>query len=212
MQGAVPDLSSDGARLADTDEEAGGHYSSNTDIVSSRDSLPGAKSPWRWEHFEVDTVGWLPGDLLSLWVRLDDSPPPSSPRVSTDGVWHRGGTAAAVSGEPRRGDQSRRNSPSSHRPLVRAFDLTVIDDAREEEIVRRACFFPRNRPRLASDEYSTLLGDRVDRVARVGEVATECFHAPDFPLVAPHSGVAAVRLDFAAVSPMNIAAAGGSWA
>lgn len=213
-QGALPDSSarhachrSGSVRLTDTDEEGDNHYSSKADVVSSS---PSATSPWRWEHLEVDTVGWLPGDLLSLWIRLDDTPPPSPPRLATDGGWHGRGATPAVSGGPGRGDESRRDCPPSHRPLVRAFDLTVIDDAREEEIVRRACCFPRHSPRLASIEYSTLPGERVDRVARVGEVATECF--PDFPLVAPYSGVAAVRLDFAAVSPMNIAAAGGSWA
>lgn len=25
---------------------------------------------WRWQRFEVDSTGWLPGDSLSLWIRI----------------------------------------------------------------------------------------------------------------------------------------------
>ncbi|CAN0380257.1 unnamed protein product, partial [Ectocarpus sp. 13 AM-2016] len=133
-QGVVPDRSAhrachrrDSVRLTDTDEEGDHHNTSNADIVSSSDAFPSTTSPWRWEHFELDTVGWLPGDLLSLWIRLDDSPPPSLPRLATDGGWHGRGAKPAVSREPGREDKSRRDCPTSHRPLVRAFDLTVID-------------------------------------------------------------------------------------
>ena len=179
-----------------------------------------SSSPWRWQRFDVDTTAWLPGDSLSLWARLDEVQP-FPPVPAAGGGWV-GGASAALEGavaSARRGGRSRRCLPPCYRPLVRSFELRVVDDARAEEIARGSCALSRDRcHRHVAGGTSS--GTRLDdgsatagtSAARLGD---ECFYAPAFDAAASghgRSSVKAVQLDLAAVSPMNMAAAGGDWA
>lgn len=213
-QGAVPDRSprrpadgDDRGVAIDTTTAAGADTSKKTPSSA-------ASSPWRWQYFDVETTSWLPGDVLSLWIRLDGvRPRPRSPSATAAAV----DNAAAAEDDAtasRRGG-ARRGLPFRHRPRVRAFQVGVVDDARSEEIARGVLPLRRQqRPFVGSD------GDNSDRSSRSyenGSLSTpDCFFPPAFSAVGTGPSTAgaatAVRLDFAAMSPMNMAAAGGVWA
>lgn len=210
-------------------EEGGGTTDNSKTKVAvdpSSDLSSSTVSPLRWHFFEVDTTDWLPGDLLSLWIRLYD----------VAGDWCSETAPAPAEETARRGGEIRQDFPLSHQPRVRGFELEVVDDAAAEETARRSrCILRRKRhhPALASSSSSNRLNGgevkegesaaaatdltcsgRVNRAVGFGEAAAECYFAPAFSATAPGPGtsVDTVQLDFAAVCPMNMAAAGGSWA
>lgn len=216
-QGNVPDRSDDPRFTSDcegvigTEEEGGGNKAGadpSTEVVSS------TASPWRWQCFDVDTTAWLPGDLLSLWIRLDEVRPFPPPSLAPGGDWV-GGTPAADAAI-RRGGTSRRHLPLCYHPLVRAFELRVVDDARAEEIARGCYALSRDRHQrpLASSSSTCLDGGSATAGTSAARFGDECLYSPACTVTAsvPGASVAAVQLDFAAVCPMNMAAAGGSWA
>lgn len=170
----------------------------------------GAASPWCWRRLEAQTNGWLPGDLLSLWIQLHYScqnppPPPScnsivvgseSNRLSQDI-----GNATGGIGQ---------GSPSMMRayPRVQGFETRLIDDVEAQKIAARACFLPRHNHH---QRYNFIAGGKAPEL---GRVPTRSGLAGSWMRAGAPSerSTAAVRLDFAAVCPMNMAAAGGSWA
>ena len=214
-QGTVPDHStnplddgSDRRAGFGTEKEGDDNTTDKGGVrVSTTSAFSAAISPWRWQRFDVETTSWLPGDVLSLWIRLDDvrSCPPSS-RVSAaanNTIWDEATTPG--------GGKERRDCPLVHRPQARAFQVGVVDDARSEEVARILPRYRRQPPVVTGD------GARSDRSEEEGcsRAVVECFYAPAFSAVRPGPGAgvaAAVRLDFAASCPMNMAAAGGSWA
>eukprot|EP00903_Cladosiphon_okamuranus_P014811 g13717.t1 len=213
-QGSASDCSA-GSRC--TGDQRGAIGPSEEEEYDNRDgvdlSIKGASSkmsssPWRWHRFDVDTTGWLPGDLLSLWIRLDELwPSPPSPLAAAGG--DRVGWTSAAEATSGRGGQSRRGIPGRYHPLVRCFELRAVDDARAEEIAR-GCYAPLSRGR----HQRPPAGRNATRLDGMARLEGECFYGPACSAAAFGYGtsVAAVQLDFAAVSPMNLAAAGGSWA
>lgn len=197
--------------------------------------LSGGASPWRWQRLEAETTGWLPGDLLSLWVRLGDLRPASYPPHVTaagggDGGGHSGGPRAAPAGEDTLSPSFHRKPPP--RVCVRAFELTRVDDARADAITSRSrCFRGRYSERVYEKRAGLgIAARRGDGNARgvVGEEpAASRSVARSFSAAAEGVGIgvgraggdratsrgsATVQLNFAVVCPMNLAAAGGSWA
>lgn len=181
------------------------------DVDPSTQPVSSALSPWRWHCFDVGTTAWLPGDLLSLWIRIDEVRPfPPSPLTS--------GASPAEAAAPAGGRRSRGYLPLGYRPLVRSFELRAVDDARAEEIARGGCCAPfrdRHQRLLASSGSTRVSGGSATADASAARLGDECYYAPAFGSAAsgPGNGVAAVvQLDLAAVCPMNMAAAGGTWA
>lgn len=207
-QGAV----SPGGRWP-TEEGDGDNSNGKTKVavVDPSSELPSSTaSPWRWHCFDVDTTAWLPGDLISLWIRLDDVA---------------GKPAEAVK---RGGGELRGKLRLSRHPCVRGFELEVVDDATAEEIARRArCILRRTHHHRApaSSSSNRLNEGRSNDGGAVTSTdltccgngspnpTAECYFAPAFAAAAtgPGTSVDTVQLDFAAC-PMNMAAAGGSWA
>lgn len=185
---------------------------SSASAISAASFSP--SSPWQWQEFQADTSGWQPGDVLSLWIRVDTQPPrrwPSSTgdyrdRNSLDHIEIMRGRRLGYSVGVRDGDEVSANV-LSFSPRVRGFELRAVDDARVEETVHRAACCPydwrtdncgmRNveQNKKGRKLRSRIVGPRGKAECRGEEKAT-----------------GAVRLDFAAVCPMNMAAAGGSWA
>lgn len=231
LQGSVPDPSTHTTGrgiVSDAEggvEEDGGRDSGNggVDLESSRTSIPSAMSPWRWHSLGVDTTGWLPGDLLSLWIQVDEVRPRPPLSCVAEGMGLVDNAAAAAQRAAERGEHQRLNSRFCHL-RVRAFSLRVVDDAEAEEIVRRAHCLPCRHPLVLgnppilprpNDKMFTHTTATIHSTGRSkrGEAHVECHFATTSLSAASSSGMtAAVRLDFAAVCPMNMAAAGGSWA
>lgn len=200
----VPRYTGDHGGVIGSEEQGGNDKAS---VNPSTEEVSSTLSPWRWQCFDVDTTAWLPGDLLSLWIRLDELGPSPPPSFAPGG-----GTSPVAAGEGsigRRGN-SRRLLPLRYHPLVRAFELRAVDDARAEEAARGHCALSREHHERPVVSCS---GTRLDggSAARFGEA---CFYPPVFSAAAsgPGTSVAAVQLDLAADCPMNMAAAGGLWA
>lgn len=228
--------------------------SSSNDAATRSPPLGGlfsAVSPWDWQRLDAETTGWLPGDLLGLWIRLDDfrhfprltlTKGASASAGAADGGTDQTGSfdrarigyssEKKIAGVGDGGSLRRKRIPATHvweeggrgsgrgsllafRPKVRNFELRTIDDARTEEIARsvRSCrrYSPLRR-------YSVPKGGNagVGRMSEGERGHCPASSSPPPPLPSSSSTSAtaptAVRLDFAAVSPMNMAAAGGSWA
>lgn len=208
-------------------EEGGGENNNGKIKVAVDPSIElssSTASPWRWHSFDVDTTAWLPGDLLSLWIRLDN----------VAGNWCNETAPAPAEAAILRGGELREDLPLSRHPRVRGFELEVVDDATAEDTARRArCILRRthHHPAPTSSSGNRLGGggakegentvtstdlarrDSGYRAVGFGEAAAECYFAPAFAATAtgPGTSVDTVQLDFAAC-PMNMAAAGGSWA
>lgn len=218
-QGTVSDRSAgsrftsgDGGRVVGSE---GGGGDNVAGVEPSAKGESSALSPWRWHRFDVETTAWLPGDLLSLWIRLDAVRP--FPRPSLAAGRDRVGGASAAEAAIGRGGRSWRRHSICYRPLVRSFELRAVDDARAEEIAR-GCYHALSRDchqrSVASGGSTRFDGGSATAGTSTARLGDECFYAPAFPPAASGhcTSVAAVQLDFAAVSPMNMAAAGGSWA
>ena len=257
----------DTANIADKASVRGGGGDGGPTLSKMSPSTPPARlrqlssegsSPWRWQQLEAETTGWLPGDLLSLWVRLDYHPQYSpyphhitaaggSGSGGGDGIGGDGGDGgpgqAARGGDIMLSPEFRRSPPPPPCVRVRAFELTLVDDARADAIASRArgCF--RRRYFDPASEKRAGLGDAASGRGRDGnarEVAAAvalreagggtgagCSVPPSYSAAAEGGGgggaggegdwatargCATVQLDFAAVCPMNLAAAGGTWA
>lgn len=111
----------------------GGRRPSTTAGNGGIDSLSAASSVQscrvssllRWHTLESETAGWLPGDVLSLWVSVDDIRDPSYTRKP----WLHGPS----------GDNSPKGVGHAQ-PFsvsVRGFELRAIDDAHSAEILRQ---------------------------------------------------------------------------
>lgn len=179
-------------------------------------SLSTPSSPWRWQSLEADTAGWLPGDVLGLWIRVDSSqwcrgpaacPPPSGAEATlrTPGDKDSGDGSHVAEGKSG-GDRA-----LGYSPRVRDFVLRTVDDARARDIAGRARVYShRHRPAAAEvladgrKDGQVLHGVERDKGWGTG-AGGSCGN------VAVEAGDA-VRLDFATMCPMNMAAAGGSWA
>lgn len=223
-----------------------------------------SSSPWHWTWLEAETAGWLPGDLLGLWIRVDDdrthpchdsSPtttcclPPSSVEAAAAVVRMTdvGGEDLGLLGARNKSPADKRNNGgvstdfegtksghgvcavSTYPPQVCDFVLRTVDDARAREVAGRARFSSRrrNRPAAATAAVVSLAANGRNKGSQGlrcgagraetdqgwgigggggGGVGGTCGGA-----AAVEAGDA-VRLDFATVCPMNMAAAGGSWA
>lgn len=203
---------------------------------------PHGPSPWQWQSCEVDTAGWLPGDLLSLWIQVDHGGHGS--RISTDaphatafnsctvrtgavdsgaaglftGARNRASDGTNGQGDsllPYRQPANKSGGRGSEvgacfRPCVRGFELRVVDDATAEEIARRACF-----RRHGSAPVGTVVFGGKNRSSKFADgVGVSVGGTTGTQAGGSHSraGTNVVRLDLAPVCPMNLAAAGGSWA
>lgn len=194
--------------------------------------------PWEWHALKADTRGWLPGDILSLWVMIYNDEPGGdgdykqhSSRVTSS--WNdailasaearettTSTTTAAAAGrhssntyrvendiQKSSADAVGRGNTSMTRamPVVRGFVLRVVDDALEQDIVRRAMSF--NHRTCVRGKIGGRKNGAAQGTARVGG---------GFPSGRVNEGDFCnnddVRLEFSAVCPMNMAAAGGSWA
>lgn len=194
-------------------------YGASSVSPTPSNALYSLSPPWRWQRFEADTTGWLPGDLLSLWIQVwpyQVSNPPvpvvGAAEVDQDGEvlpFRRRMGTTSVSKEHDGGGGAGGRSAASSFPRVRGFELRVVDDARANEAAGRACLRRRhpslNRALLVSQ--STTKGSR-----GAGAGARDVGSAGGGAMYAATASATTVRLDFATVCPMNLAAAGGSWA
>lgn len=142
-----------------------------------------ASNPLKPQAFECETTGWLPGDVLTLWISvyLDHRAPSTEPSLIGE---PQGGGSYPGAAEGRPGQLTARDS---FRPSVRAFELRAVDDADSDELLRRLF---RPRPSAALAERTLGKGARASTAGAVPEP---------------------VPLGLATPFPMNIAAAGGSW-
>lgn len=102
----------------------------------------------RWQHFEVDSTGWLPGDSLSLWILTFPPDHQDSSRSATTATAARGHSVDGMATSNRGGrieeegawKPTLASQQTRHfRPCVQEFKLRRMDDAREDAIAGRTC-------------------------------------------------------------------------
>lgn len=111
----------------------------------------------RWQHFEVDSTGWLPGDSLSLWIvtfPLDHQDMSTAATTATAARGHSvGGMATSNRGGRREKEEAWKPTLASQqtryfRHCVQEFKLRRMDDARADAIAGRMCLRSRTRRSL----------------------------------------------------------------
>lgn len=181
----------------------GGEGNSNICRMVKMDVL----SPWKWHRIEAETDGWLPGDLMSLWAKVDDRIITGSTIVNNgDNTGDNNGNCAGNKTRAVRhnegyhtlrdssGDDSGTAAEGgffgqpSLPPRVRGFVLRGVDDVRSVEIAGRV-----RSPHVYRRDDGR--GSSHGSAFSSSSSSADCCR----------------RLDFAAVCPMNMAAAGGSW-